>query len=104
MLRGGAGPTAPAGLVSRFRQKLCRLGRPMFGVSADAAQLSRQTLTLRAGIAELLLVTRLKARTKPVDTRLNADVLERATEIVYVTCKSWFTDADEEMPLNRKPL
>ena len=104
MLPGASGPALPPGLVSRFRQKLCLLRRPMFGVSTGTSQLSRQTLTLRAGIAELLLVTRLKARTKPAGSQSNAEVLERATEIVYVTCKSWFTDAEKEFPQNRKPL
>lgn len=45
----------------------------------------------QAGIAEFLLVTRLRARRRAAPS---ADVLERAARIVFVTCKNWFATAD----------
>lgn len=45
----------------------------------------------QAGIAEFLLICRLRARRR---AEPSADVLERAARIVFVTCKNWFTPAD----------
>ena len=45
----------------------------------------------QAGIAEFLLVIRLRARRR---AEPSADVLERAARIVFVTCKNWFAAAD----------
>lgn len=45
----------------------------------------------QAGIAEFLLVSRLRARRRAAPS---ADVLERAARIVFVTCKNWFATAD----------
>jgi hypothetical protein len=45
----------------------------------------------QAGIAEFLLVSRLRARRRAAPS---ADVLERAARIVFVTCKNWFAAED----------
>ena len=45
----------------------------------------------QAGIAEFLLICRLRARRR---AEPSADVLERAARIVFVTCKNWFAPAD----------
>lgn len=44
----------------------------------------------QAGIAEFLLICRLRARRAAP----SADVLERAARIVFVTCKNWFATAE----------
>lgn len=49
-------------------------------VSRDSAQ--------RASVAQLLLVARLKARTR---RDLAMDTLERGAHVIWVTCKSWFS-------------
>ncbi len=48
---------------------------------------SRALMRLQAGVAELLLLCRLRARRHAVQS---ADVLERAARIVWVTCQHWF--------------
>ncbi len=47
----------------------------------------RQVLSLRAGMAELVLLNRLRARTRP---QPGQDVLERAARILEVTSRHWF--------------
>ena len=42
----------------------------------------------RASVAQLLLVTRLKARNR---RDLAVDTLERGAHVIWVTCKSWFS-------------
>lgn len=52
----------------------------------------------RASIAQLLLLARLRARTR---RDLAADSLERAAHVIFVTCKSWFLpspDRDGQVP------
>jgi len=44
----------------------------------------------RASIAQLLLVARLKARTR---RDLAVDSLDRAAHVMFVTCKNWFSAA-----------
>lgn len=46
----------------------------------------RALMRLQAGVAELLLVCRLRARRHAVQS---ADVLERAAHMVWVTCQHW---------------
>ncbi|MES2361393.1 MAG: hypothetical protein V4646_06285 [Pseudomonadota bacterium] len=89
-----------AGLVARFRQRLFP-ANPSAAPSTALAQPSRRGISLRAGIAELLLIARLKARSHG---NLATDVLERAAQIVFVTCKNWFSAGDEKTPRHRKPL
>ena len=42
----------------------------------------------RAPIAQLLLVARLRARNR---RDLARDLLERAAQVIFVTCKNWFS-------------
>lgn len=49
----------------------------------------RQFLSLRAGMAELVLLNRLRARTRQ---ELSQETLERAARIIEVTARSWLTD------------
>lgn len=56
----------------------------------DAAQ-SKEVKRLeeqRAPIAQLLLVARLRARNR---RDLARDLLERAAQVIFVTCKNWFS-------------
>ncbi|MEO6018009.1 MAG: hypothetical protein ABIP46_12200 [Polaromonas sp.] len=108
-------PAESAGLVSRFRQKLFTSRTPGDAVAKGAGKgettevalvesPSRKSITLKAGLAELLLITRLKARSKPEGVVRATDILERATHIVFVTCKNWFKEADGKTPQHRNPL
>ena len=109
-MTGTSKPAEPAGLVSRFRQRLFppRPAGPVnVAVSREAAVIetpSRRSITLKAGLAELLLITRLKARSKSFGSVKATDILERATHIVFVTCNNWFTEADGNTPEHRNPL
>jgi hypothetical protein len=49
--------------------------------------IAQKKMTFQASIAEFLLVNRLRARKR---AEPSADVLERASRIVFVTCKNWF--------------
>ena len=51
--------------------------------------LSKRSIGFRAGIAEFLLILRLKSRRR---TDRASDIPDRATRIILVTCKNWFTD------------
>jgi hypothetical protein len=58
----------------------------------------RRVDRLRASLAQLLLVTRLRARTR---RDLAVDLLERAAHVIFVTCKNWFLpspDRDGQVP------
>ena len=50
---------------------------------------SRRGISFRAGIAEFLLILRLKSHRR-IDRA--SDIPERAARIISVTCKNWFTD------------
>lgn len=52
----------------------------------------RHMLSLRAGMAELVLLNRLRARTR---RGLNVDVLERAARIIEVTAQGWLGEGSE---------
>lgn len=97
-----AGPESrpeSAGLVARFRQRLFPANPSAAARSTALAVPSKRGISLRAGIAELLLITRLKARSHGSQA---ADILERAAHIVFVTCKNWFSAGDEKTPQHRK--
>jgi hypothetical protein len=49
---------------------------------------ARRLQQLRAPVAQLLLVARLRARNR---RDLARDLLERAAQVLLVTCKSWFS-------------
>ncbi len=51
---------------------------------------ARQVLGLRAGMAELVLLNRLRARTR---RELSKDTLERAARILEVTARHWLGEA-----------
>ncbi|MES2910333.1 MAG: hypothetical protein V4718_03030 [Pseudomonadota bacterium] len=87
------------GLVARLRQRLFPASAPGKPVSVPSAYGPDK---IKAGIAELLLVNRLKARsTRKTQAK---DVMERAAHIVFVTCKNWFTPTDGRSPERRTPL
>jgi hypothetical protein len=91
----------PASMASRFRQ---RLFSPWSGPRAPAhppAPVAKNKITFQAGIAELLLVTRLRARRR---AEPSADVLERAARIVFVTCQNWFAKPGLGSPDHRPRL
>ncbi len=67
---------------------------PAKGRRAEVSRVDSQ----RAGLAQLLLVARLRARTR---RDLAVDSLERAAHVIFVTCKNWFLpspDRDGQVP------
>ena len=61
--------------------------------------LPKRGISFRAGIAEFLLILRLKSRRR--GTRAS-DIPERATRIILVTCRNWFTDFDELADVSKR--
>ena len=90
----------PATAVSRLKHRIFQgwSSREESGEPAShpvpALAPSRQ-VGLPSRIAEFLLVFRLKARRR---STLSADMLERAINIVLVTCKNWFAGTDSPAP------
>lgn len=93
-------PTANTGLVARVRQRLFP-ATPAGSPFTKLALPSKRGISFRAGLAELLLINRLRARSHRNQA---AVMLERAVQIVFVTCKSWFSAPDGKTPQRRKPL
>lgn len=59
--------------------------------SADGRSASkRRLINIQAGLAELMLLNRLRARTR---RDRGGDTLERAAQIIEVTSRHWFADA-----------
>ena len=52
--------------------------------------LHRRRASLQAGLAEMVLLNRLRARTR---TDLELDMLQRGASIIELTAKHWFADA-----------
>lgn len=80
-------PARPAdGIVARLRQRLFKPA--VLRLDKPSAPL-RHNVGFHSGLAELLLINRLRARLKAAPS---ADVLERAARIIFITCKNWFSD------------
>jgi hypothetical protein len=76
-----------AGLMARVGRRFMEAPRAVSGLPDTARRMS---LKLQAGVAEFLLVTRLRARSQKTRPALSADVLERGAHVVNVTCRHWF--------------
>jgi hypothetical protein len=76
-----------AGLMSRVP----RIEPPAKGRRAEVPRADSQ----RASLAQLLLVARLRARTR---RDLAVDSLERAAHVIFVTCKNWFAASPASPP------
>lgn len=83
---------AASGLVARFRQRLFPPWSPRKEPSATSlpAPVTKRQAGLQSSIAEFLLVNRLRARRCAASS---ADVMARASRIVFVTCQNWFGTA-----------
>ena len=81
------------GLVARFRQRLFQPRSPRETPPAASlpAPLTKRQAGLQSSIAEFLLVNRLRVRRSAASS---ADVMARASRIVFVTCQNWFGKAD----------
>lgn len=101
--KDGAVQAPPATMASRFRQRLFQPWAASRTPSeAQPRQpLGRKKMTLQASIAEFLLVNRLRARKR---AEPSADVLERASRIVFVTCQNWFAAPRRGRPDHRSHL
>lgn len=84
-------PDAPAatGLVSRVRNRL--FPARAAAVALVPAEAKKRGIGFQASIAELLLINRLKALGRRDQS---AEVMERASHIVFVTCQNWFTEPE----------
>lgn len=79
---------------------LAKLFRARFAGALPAT--TKRSISFHAGIAEFLLLTRLKARSQK---KLQAaQMLERAAQIVLVTCRHWFSAAKGKLPQRPAPL
>ena len=119
--RGLSGPVKPAekpagsteasgGIAAKVRQVKQRLFPPrtaaLMSASADAVssshkpgflaklELPRRSVSFKASLAEFFLVNRLRARSH--QSKQAAEILERASHIVFVTCKNWFAEEDQK--------
>ena len=72
--------------VAKFRQRL--FASRTASAPNTLVVLSKRDVSL-SRTAELLLISRLKARSPRNQT---SGMLDRAAHIVFVTCKSWFSD------------
>lgn len=86
------------GMIARLRKRLFPANVPVL----PSLPSSYAPDKIKAGIAELLLVNRLRARSARKTQA--KDVMERAAHIVFVTCKNWFTTNDGKTPERRTPL
>jgi hypothetical protein len=93
---------APGGLVARFRQRLFPAVSPDRDADHRLPLPAKQRISFNAGIAEFLLINRLRARS--ARKAQAAEMLERATRIVFVTCRNWFSTPDGKNPPSRTPL
>jgi hypothetical protein len=84
-------------LVARVRRRL--FPPTVQDANTPAAAPSRRGINLQASLAELLLINRLKARSTQREQA--AEMLERASHVVFVTCKHWF--AEPEVSTVRQP-
>lgn len=98
--QGAIGPHR-LGLVARVKQRLF----PPSSTSAAFVNASealsehapvvikKNKVSFQASIAELLLVNRLKARSQRDQA---AGMLELAAQIIFVTCKNWFSSTEQQ--------
>lgn len=80
---------APQGLVSRVKRRLFPASTRSPSASTALIAAPRKGITFQASIAEFLLVNRLRARSRRDQA---SEMLERASHIVFVTCKNWFAE------------
>lgn len=73
--------------------------RPEVATKVDSEL--RRVEQQRAPIAQLLLVARLRARNR---RDLAKDSLERAAQVIFVTCKNWFSSARKPDDLPQQPV
>ncbi|RYX96655.1 MAG: hypothetical protein EOO28_07045 [Comamonadaceae bacterium] len=76
------------GLVSRVRNRLFPAKTPRH---PDSVETPKHGIGFQASIAELLLINRLKALGRRDQS---AEMMERASHIVFVTCQNWFTEPE----------
>lgn len=80
-------------LVSRVRHRLFPPTPPADVPGPTASNLPavhKRKAGFQASISEMLLVSRLKARNKHDSVVSDVGILERATQVIFVTCKNWF--------------
>lgn len=90
--RIGALTTAPssASLMARVGRRFLDAPRAVSGLPGTA---KRMSLKLRAGVAEFLLISHLRARSQPARPDQSEDILRQGAQIIDVTCKNWFATA-----------
>ena len=64
------------------------LAQKMIELGAENQAQNRIGLGLQAGLAELMLINRLRARTR---RDLSVEMLQQAAEVIEVTSRHWFT-------------
>lgn len=65
----------------------------------------RRRVSLQASLAEMVLLNRLRARTR---TDLELDMLQRGASVIELTAKHWFADAavgcDDHLKMRTQPV
>jgi hypothetical protein len=92
-------PSPPTGgMVARVKRRFMEAPRAVGNLPGTA---KRMSLKLQAGVAEFLLISRLRARSQPArpSRRQSDDVLQRGADMVEVTCKSWFPSPAKQRSL-----
>ncbi|RYG07222.1 MAG: hypothetical protein EON92_18775 [Burkholderiales bacterium] len=87
-------PAATPGLVSRVRSRLFP-AKAVAREEALAPEGQKRGIGFQASIAELLLVNRLKALGRRHHA-VEAEIMERASHVVFVTCQNWFTEPEAQ--------
>ena len=86
-------PLPPSGgMVARVKRGLRDAPRAVSGLPGSAMRIS---IKLRASVAEFLLISHLRARSRPARSPdQSPDVIQRGAQIIDVTCKNWFATAN----------
>lgn len=93
-LVAAAGPSAVAASAPwRAARPVAAVPQPMAGerpaINRLRPLLARQALGLRTGMAELVLLNRLRARTR---RDVTVEVLEHAARVIEVSARSWLAE------------
>ena len=85
-------PLPPSGgMVARVKRGL---RDAPWAVGALPGSAIRMSIKLRASVAEFLLISHLRARSRPArSAEQSQEVIQRGAEIIDVTCKHWFATA-----------
>ena len=84
--------SSSGGMVARVKRGLRDAPWAVSGLPGSAMRIS---IKLRASVAEFLLISHLRARSRPARSPdQSPDVIQRGAQIIDVNCKNWFATAN----------